>query len=309
MTATRRQFIAGGCAALAGMTVKGERRIDGSFAGSFVNDAFVRGHQIRDHAPISSAPRQERIPLVIVGGGIAGLSAAWRLQKRGFRDFVLLEMNDQAGGNARSGENEVSAYPWAAHYVPVPGPKAVYVRELFEELGVLRDGVWNETVALLQPAGTAVPVREMAGRHRAGHRAHPPGSRAVSTSGGSCSPRFARAAASRSPWNWASSTGPRDLDRLSFADWLRAAGRRFAAGAVVHELLLPRRLWRDGGRYVGVGRRALLRVARTGGERSAYLAGGQRMDHRAVVAARGIVCAHGPDGAANRAAGKPICWC
>ena len=147
MTETRRRFIAGGCAALAGMTAKGESRI----AGSFVNDAFVRGHQIRDRAPISPAPRVERIPLVIVGGGIAGLSAAWRLQKRGFRDFILLEMNDQAGGNARSGENEVSAYPWAAHYVPVPGPKAVYVRELFEELGVLRGGVWNERFLCFSP--------------------------------------------------------------------------------------------------------------------------------------------------------------
>ena len=37
---------------------------------------------------------------------------------------------------------------------------------------------------------------------------------------------------------------------------------RCAAGAVVHELLLPRRLWRDGGRYIRMGRRALLRVAR-----------------------------------------------
>ena len=44
---------------------------------------------------------------MIVGGGIAGLSAAWRLHKRGFHDFVLLEMNDSAGGNARSGENEI----------------------------------------------------------------------------------------------------------------------------------------------------------------------------------------------------------
>ena len=81
---------------------------------------------------------------MIVGGGIAGLSAAWRLDKRGFRDFVLLEMLAQPGGNARWGENEVSAYPLAAHYVPIPNKEAVLVRELFEELGVLRDGVWDE---------------------------------------------------------------------------------------------------------------------------------------------------------------------
>src|SRR5262249_52934559 len=86
-----------------------------------------------------------------VGGGIAGLSAAWRLNKRGFHDFVLLEMNQQAGGNSRWGENEITAYPWAAHYVPVPGPKAVYVRELFEELGVLHNGEWNERYLCFAP--------------------------------------------------------------------------------------------------------------------------------------------------------------
>ena len=84
------------------------------------------------------------MPLVIVGGGIAGLSAAWRLRRRGFHDFVLLEMEPEAGGNARSGSNAISAYPWAAHYVPVPGPNAPLVRELFEQLGVFADGRWDQ---------------------------------------------------------------------------------------------------------------------------------------------------------------------
>ena len=73
------------------------------------------------------------------------------MNKRGFKDFVLLEMNDQPGGNSRWGENEITAYPWAAHYVPVPGPKAIYVRELFEELGVLKDGVWDERALCFAP--------------------------------------------------------------------------------------------------------------------------------------------------------------
>ena len=60
-------------------------------------------------------------------------------------------MNDAAGGNARWGENEITAYPWAAHYVPVPGPKAIYVRELFEDLDVLRDGQWNERYLCFSP--------------------------------------------------------------------------------------------------------------------------------------------------------------
>jgi hypothetical protein len=144
---TRREFLQLGCAALIGMSTKSDRKI----VGGWVNDNSTAGHAIRDRASVGSPSRTERVPLVIVGGGISGLSAAWRLHKRGFRDFVLLEMNDSAGGNARSGENEVSAYPWAAHYVPVPGSRAIYVRELFEDLGVLQNGVWNERSLCFAP--------------------------------------------------------------------------------------------------------------------------------------------------------------
>ena len=147
MSRTRREFLQLGCAALVGMTAKSAKPI----AGRWVNDNFTAGHAIRDHAAFTTPTRTERLVVVIVGGGIAGLSAAWRLNKRGFEDFVLLEMNDDAGGNARSGENDITAYPWAAHYVPVPGAKAVYVRELFEELGVLRNGVWDERYLCFAP--------------------------------------------------------------------------------------------------------------------------------------------------------------
>ena len=143
----RRKFLGLSSAALIGLSLKSERPI----AGSFVNESFQAGHLLRDHAGFPAPKRIEKVPLVIVGGGIAGLSAGWRLRKRGFTDFVLLEMNDAAGGNARWGENEITAYPWAAHYVPVPGPKAIYVRELFEDLGVLQNGKWNERYLCFSP--------------------------------------------------------------------------------------------------------------------------------------------------------------
>jgi glycine/D-amino acid oxidase-like deaminating enzyme len=141
---TRRQFLS---AALVGLTAKGERHI----SGSFVNESQIIGHKIRDHAVFPAPKVTRKVPIVIVGGGIAGLSAAWRLDKRGFRDFLVLEMDKQAGGNARSGENEVSPYPWAAHYIPVPNIEAVYVRELMEELGVLKDGKWEERYLCFAP--------------------------------------------------------------------------------------------------------------------------------------------------------------
>jgi hypothetical protein len=143
----RRKFLGAGSAALVGLSFKGEKRIEGSF----VNEAFAAGHLLRDHQPFPPAKRIVKVPVVIVGGGISGLSAAWRLRKRGFADFVLLEMNPQAGGNARWGENEITAYPWAAHYVPIPGPRATYVRELFEELGVFQNGQWNERYLAFAP--------------------------------------------------------------------------------------------------------------------------------------------------------------
>jgi len=144
---TRREFCALGAAALVGLSVKSGRPI----AGEFVNDSFQLGHLLRDHAHFPAARQIVRIPLVIVGGGMAGLSAAWRLQKRGFSDFVLLEMNQQPGGNSRWGENHVTRYPWAAHYVPVPGKHAEYVRELFTDLGVFQDGKWDERYLCFDP--------------------------------------------------------------------------------------------------------------------------------------------------------------
>lgn len=140
---TRRQL----SAALVGLTAKAERRIAGGFADG---SPHLAGHRLRDGDRTASAAarpaRRMKSPVVIVGGGIAGLSAGWWLARRGFRDFVILEMEAQAGGNSRWGEGEAGPYPWAAHYVPAPGAPARLVRELFEELGVMSaSGEFEET--------------------------------------------------------------------------------------------------------------------------------------------------------------------
>src|SRR4051794_2033738 len=126
-------------------------KTDRPVAGSFVNDAFPLGHRLRDHSAFKSPKQTQKVPIVIVGGGIAGLSAAWRLDKRGFHDFVLLEMEPEVGGNSRWGENEVSRYPWAAHYLPVPSKESTLVRELCEEFGLLEQGKWNERTLCFPP--------------------------------------------------------------------------------------------------------------------------------------------------------------
>ena len=95
------------------------------------------GHLLREPTlPIPSETR--RVPVVIIGGGIGGLSAGWKLAKSGFKDFQIVEMETETGGNSRAGRNEVSAYPLAAHYLPLPTREAFAVRELLAELGVLQ---------------------------------------------------------------------------------------------------------------------------------------------------------------------------
>jgi glycine/D-amino acid oxidase-like deaminating enzyme len=141
----RRSFLAAPFLLLAPKT-------DRAITGAFVNDAFVQGHRLRDHASFEKPAQTIRIPVVIVGGGIAGLSAAWRLDKRGLHDFVLLEMEREPGGNSRHGENEITKYPWAAHYLPVPSKESELVRELCRELGVLDEqGKWNERYLCFSP--------------------------------------------------------------------------------------------------------------------------------------------------------------
>lgn len=75
---------------------------------------------------------------IIIGGGIAGLAAARRLDQRGQRDFLLLELEPSVGGNSASGSNNVTAYPWGAHYLPIPNDESTDVIALLEELGLIR---------------------------------------------------------------------------------------------------------------------------------------------------------------------------
>ncbi len=137
MKTDRRTFLS---AALIGLTQKAGRPI----AGGFVNESHVRGHQLRDGVGLTAGREARRAGIVIVGGGMAGLCAGWRLQKQGITDFVILEMEPEAGGNSRFGQNDVSAYPWGAHYVPVPGAAAGLVREIFRDLGVYDGTSWDE---------------------------------------------------------------------------------------------------------------------------------------------------------------------
>ena len=117
----------------------GNRALDaGRITGRIVGTSHRVGHRLRD-GTFPEPGQIHEVPVAIVGGGIAGLSAGWKLAGSGFRDFVVLELEPEPGGNARWGENAVSAYPWGAHYLPVPTAESSAVRELVAEMGLVRD--------------------------------------------------------------------------------------------------------------------------------------------------------------------------
>ncbi|HEY8176341.1 MAG TPA: FAD-dependent oxidoreductase [Gemmatimonadaceae bacterium] len=99
------------------------------------------GHRLRAAArAVPAADAWRSHDLVIVGAGMSGLSAAWRLEHAGFHDYVLLELEPVAGGTSRSGKSRVSAYPWGAHYIPAPMADNRALIRLLGEMGVIEDG-------------------------------------------------------------------------------------------------------------------------------------------------------------------------
>ena len=106
-------------------------------SGELLGGSLDIGHLLRDPGSLPPPSAVERVPVLIVGAGIGGLSAGWRLARSGYRAFRIVELEAQSGGHSRAGHNAVSAYPLAAHYLPLPTRESTAVRELLAELGVL----------------------------------------------------------------------------------------------------------------------------------------------------------------------------
>lgn len=98
------------------------------------------GHRVREAVKGSidvPAEAWSRTGIVIVGGGVAGLSAAWRLARAGIDDFVVLELDRAPGGTAKGGEGSVTSYPWGAHYITAPMPENAALIALLDEAGLV----------------------------------------------------------------------------------------------------------------------------------------------------------------------------
>jgi phytoene dehydrogenase-like protein len=107
-------------------------------AGEILAPNFGIGHRIRDgFRPRPSADRWHETDVIVIGGGMSGLAAAWRLRRGGLERFVVLELETVPGGTSRSGRSSLTAYPWGAHYVPVPMPENRSLIAILRELGVV----------------------------------------------------------------------------------------------------------------------------------------------------------------------------
>jgi glycine/D-amino acid oxidase-like deaminating enzyme len=101
------------------------------------DDAF--GHLLRAGKVPGEPPGELReAGVLVVGAGVAGLTCAWRLRRGGVRDVVVVDAGAEAGGNARSGGNQVSRFPWGAHYLRAPTPEHTALEVFLEEAGLLR---------------------------------------------------------------------------------------------------------------------------------------------------------------------------
>jgi glycine/D-amino acid oxidase-like deaminating enzyme len=143
----------------AALTACGKKEIRGlPFDGRIVGPDAARGHLLRSgDLLLRPAVRTERVGTAVVGAGVSGLSAAWRLARAGDMDFRVYDLEDAAGGTALSGANDVSAFPWGAHYVPVPASPNRALEAILEEAGALvgreADGApeWAEEMLCREP--------------------------------------------------------------------------------------------------------------------------------------------------------------
>ena len=143
MELTRRELVAAFLGSAVAASACRRERPREPVPGALVDRAVDVGHKLRG-GPLPRAAEAQPVDVLVVGAGVAGLSAAWRLAAAGVKDVRVVELESEPGGTSRSGRNEVSAYPWGAHYLPAPlvdaGPVMRLLRELDAVTGVDAEG-------------------------------------------------------------------------------------------------------------------------------------------------------------------------
>ena len=116
--------------------------------------------QISAHAGNTEPPRQ--VETVIIGSGFSGLLAAIRLQKKGCKDFVILERSSELGGtwqaNSYPGaEVDIPTSLYCISFIPYPFRKSfapqsellAYTNHIIDKFGLRPYARTNQTVTRL----------------------------------------------------------------------------------------------------------------------------------------------------------------
>lgn len=105
--------------------------------GKIVGASKSFGHLLRSGVQNQVPTKFLKTKVAVVGSGISGLSAGWKFQKSDFNDFLIFELENHFGGNSASGKNEISEFPWGAHYLPLPTEESKAVIEILEDFGAI----------------------------------------------------------------------------------------------------------------------------------------------------------------------------
>ena len=114
------------------------------------------GHRLRDRLPMPNPTREHHVEVAILGSGVAGLFAGWRLAQQGYKDFCLLAGPEPLGNAAGSVLGGIPC-PTGAHYLPLPSQESTHVRELLADAKVLQGAaqaerpIYDESVLVHAP--------------------------------------------------------------------------------------------------------------------------------------------------------------
>ncbi|WP_374244270.1 NAD(P)-binding protein [Zoogloea sp.] len=137
----RRRWMQAGLAAGALAALPGCRQLRGfGIPVTVLRPGMDAGHALRDATALPAPTREIRCGVAILGSGIAGLTAAWRLAKEGVDDFLLLEGPEPLGNAAAGAMTSPSGpipHPRGAHYLPLPSMESATVREILFEQGAI----------------------------------------------------------------------------------------------------------------------------------------------------------------------------